>query len=100
MGHEDVQGRSDERASRPRGALGLTEAFRGRYSTGTEEGREQARKLPNPNTGRVATRHTVSGVSVGCAAMHRLPSHDVCFIPERHNIWFRSRIPIPEGSYR
>ena len=68
MGHEDVQGRSDARASRPRGALGLTEAFRGRYSTGTEEGRQQARKLPNPDTGRVATRHTAYGVSVGCAA--------------------------------
>ena len=70
MGHEDVQGRSDERASRPRGALGLTEAFCGRYSTGTEEGRQQARKLPNPDMGRVATRHTAYGVLVGCTAMH------------------------------
>ena len=78
MGHEDVQGRSDAHPSSP-------DKLHGRYSTGTEEGRQQARKLPNPDTGRVATRHTVPGVSVGCAAMHRRPSHDVCFIPERRN---------------
>ena len=100
MGPEDVPGRSDKRASKPQGVLGLTKAFHGYYSTETEEGREQARKLPNPDTGRVATRHTVSGVSVECAAMHRRPSHDVCFIPERRNIWFWSQIPVPEESYR
>ena len=100
MGHEDVQGRSDGRASGPRGALEESEGLHGRDVPDWKEGRQQARKLPNPDTGRVATRHTTYGVSVGCVAMHRRPSHNVCFIPERRNIWFRSRIPVPEESYR
>ena len=32
--------------------------------------------------GRIATRHTKYGVSIGWAALVGLPSHDVCFAPK------------------
>ena len=51
-GPEDVQGRSDVRASRPRGALEETEGLHGRDVPDWKEGRQQARKFPNPDTER------------------------------------------------
>ena len=52
MGHEDVQGRSDGRASGPRGALEESEGLHGRDVPDWKEGRQQARKFPNPDTER------------------------------------------------